>query len=135
MSFYLFVCLFSESFKMIQFKILTKISDGLRQARNSEGEERKCILYLKSVQFKKVGRHLCPFSIKRWDAYHLTTIKSTFLSISRPSLVSDNRLMEKRGSHLLFFLAVGTFLHSSSLSFKDADWHLIALWDTNKIVV
>ena len=61
---------------MIQLKILTKMSDGLRQARNSEEEERKCILYLKSVKFKKVGRDLCPFSIKRWDAY-LTTIKST----------------------------------------------------------
>ena len=86
---------------MIQFKILTKISDGLRQARNSEGEERKYILYLKSVQFKKVGRHLCPFSIKRWDLY-LTTIKSTFLSISRPSLVSGNRLTEKK-DHINYF--------------------------------
>ena len=64
------------------------MSDGLRQARNSEEEERKCILYLKSVQFKKVGRHLCPFIIKCWDVY-LMTIKSTvyiqiFSSLRQP---------------------------------------------------
>ena len=63
---------------------------GINSTRNEDGG--KEISFWNVAWFKKVGRHLCPFSVECWDVIHTNILSLIFCRVKANRILSHSHL-------------------------------------------